>query len=185
MFRIGKTLSWIFLVIFFVVLIGIATTFYEADQSERDKLTNNELVNKGRSLVEWTTKASGMLASNKFEQNTGPSNKLLEFFRGLGNLVLTTKEDLPSSDNTDQATSSIDIDKVVNIESVNTLMDEGASLLTEGADIFNKEKFTDLGAQLSDAPFWRYEKTDEGAQIILRNKAGEDYVIPLPFKFLK
>jgi len=193
MLGIGKTLSWIFLVVVFVVLAGLATTFYNADKIEQDKIINNDLVKKSQSIINLTTDASAILAENKLEKNFDLGNKLLNIVRGVGNFFLSVGkgDKLIDSDNIvseiEAELVERDGEQLINKQSADKFKEfltDGTGLLTDGQSGLELGKLKELTEGPSFKDFIKYQKNTSGAEIILKTENGPEYKISLPFKFL-
>ena len=184
MLRIGKTISWIFLVVFFVALAAIATTFYEADKDEQAEIKDNQLLKKGRETIDTISNLAGSWAAKRTEEELlGRGEKLLKDIQEISS---STDSFLPL-----EAKDSLDYPSVTPVAisnqvmpTLSDLMGEGKDLIDEGKVVLNDEKSLSWKERLSEMKFWEYRKTDSGAEIVLSSKNSQEYLIPLPFKFL-
>lgn len=184
MFRLGKTISWIFLVVFFVALAAIATTFYEADKEEQAEIKNNQLLKKGRETIDIISDFAGSLAAKRAEEElVGRAGKIL---KDAQEIASNTDSFLPqeSMDKLDYPQVSPALVSENALPALNDLMGDSQVLIDEGKDILTDKKSLNWKESLSDVKFWEYRKTDNGAELILSSKDSQEYIIPLPFKFL-
>lgn len=206
MFRIGKSISGIILVIVFLALAGLAMTFHNSDDQAPAQIIDSNLITQGEAIFGATVDISERLAENSLEANLGFGNKLLNIGRSVGNFIFSFKDKTPELNteiNTD-ALENIDLESLqlnnlddgqldpqMIVESSSEKFANAVNTFQEKIETFNTENniissvaeqdWSDGSTELS---FLRYKKNESGAEIIISSKNGREYKIPLPFKFL-
>lgn len=106
MFGISKTIGSIILAVVFLALAGLATFFYNLDNTGQADIVSNSLARKGKAAVDVVLIVSGKMADSNLESNTGFGNKMVTTARnfientdwkGLINGTKTAKESFSSS----------------------------------------------------------------------------------------
>ena len=77
MFGISKTLGSIVLAVVFLALAGLATFFYNLDNTGQADIVSNSLAEKGKAAVDVVLDVSGNMADSNLESNTGFGNKMV------------------------------------------------------------------------------------------------------------
>lgn len=184
MFRIGKTISWIFLVVFFIALASIATTFYESDKEEKAEIKNNQLFKKGGEVIETISNFIGSWATQRTESEL--IDRAGQLMENVQEIASNTDKFLPEEAKDGQDNPPVALDDVSDsvTSAFSDLVGEGGDLLNEGKNVLADGESSDWKDKLSETKFWEYRKNDKGAEIVLSSKNGQEYIIPLPFKFL-
>ena len=184
MLGIGKKISWLLLVVFFVVLAAIAATFYEADQEERAEIKDNQFFKKGSEVISFISNFTGLWTSHRSEVEL--VDKTAHFLGNIKNIASGTAQLLPdeASDQEDNSALSVEVLSEKADPVLEELLGNGRDWLSEGKDMLSAEKSVNLSDRISEAKFWTYRKNESGAEIVLSSKEGQEYIIPLPFKFL-
>jgi len=184
MLGIGKTISWIFLVVFFVALAAIATTFYESDKAEQERMRDNELLKKGQAAIDFATNLSSSLSARHTEDEL--VNNAGQFVDSVKNVFSEAAFLIEKTTPASSSPSSLSINNNQDIgqETLNDWLGDGANLLVEGKANFQSGAPVNLKDRITESKFWTYRKNGNGAEIILSSKEGREYIIPLPFKFL-
>jgi hypothetical protein len=162
MLGLRKIIGTILLVVIFLVLASLATFIYNSDQEKKEKVINNELVQEGKSVFQSLFAVSGNLADTNLQKNIGPAKVVVE----------------KVSQSAEATGLWVKFKELVR-EEWNNAKEEGKqqeeTMPTEETDDQNK---------ISVPTSVDYKKTDQGAEIIFTSKNGEEYKLPLPFKFL-
>lgn len=195
MFRIGKSLSVIILTIIFLGLAGVASVFYNADKQQQKEMADNELFNKSKSLINITTEVSNSLANNKLSNHLNKESKAVKFIENseaffksnFQRFILSSnnkKEINQDVTNYSPPNTKSSFTSEKSLEDLRGLIGVDSSIVNKGQKIINNFTITDLDPEIVASNFWRYEKNDHGAEIILRSNNGMERRIMIPFKFL-
>ncbi len=213
MFGIRKTIGSIIMIVLFLVLAYLAVFSYSPEQVQKDNPATNFFVEKSRTILGYLVGAAESVVDVNLQKNVGPSKTVIDnaskinwqslaqnasqAFNGENKNNSGTKTNINSntggdfnivSENSDSSATK----KTASFWSklVTTVKEDLAN--TETPNIDSQEISTELplinqsadnlGSLESD--FINYQKTEEGAEIIFRSKTGEEYKLPLPFKFL-
>ncbi len=205
MLGLRKILSTLFLLVSFGVLILFANNIYNSDKSKDDdvskKVVESEPVQKSLSAVTNVVDFSTKLSSQNIETNNNFGKKIVDLMNQINWTVFFEKIRDNKIIFSHSATSSISEIK----EFSGPIIATTSSTSSDSSGFVNK--FTNLlkdkwdkqqefdtssleSAVLGEASveaaskFIDYQKTNEGAEIILKIENGEEFIIPLPFKFL-
>lgn len=195
MFGLRKTISTLLLVVAFLVLISLATSIYNFDTGQKQDMIPSELAQKGGEAVISAVQVSTDIATKDVQTNNGFSDKVLTLLKKIDWKSLVQK----------LGTSS-DANSVPEIKEVSDLTLAAANNTASDSDSFvgkvknlvkdewDKSRESNNGSLESVAlesvkaetisKFIDYQKTNEGAEIIFKTEHGEEFKIPLPFKFL-
>jgi len=191
------------MILAFVVLAALASVNYGANEAQKEKLTENAWYQKSKNYLETALTASTMLADFNLNKNLGYGQKIKDELATLSwqNISLGTS----SPDNEPAANDSEPLDSN-NEESVPILEANGEfsqdNIPNQESPSENTENnssfWSDLGRRLkkewqTSSPdemntnfnnFFTYQQTATGADMIFKTKNGNEYKLPLPFKFL-
>lgn len=189
MFGLGKTLKSLVLVVAFLVLAALATFFYNADQEQKKQLVDNPLVSKGGQTLGALVNVSEKMTEVNVEKNIGMGKKMADLIGRIdwrAILIGTSTEEL--GDNSAVNNSSGEGGAPENLE-----QDSEVSFWNKIAGQIKTEwqKDQETGNQqteINSRDFGEgaiaYQKTSQGADIIITSGSGAEYRLPLPFKFL-
>jgi len=182
MFRIGRSLSGIILVIVFLSLAGLAMSIYNSENKKQQQEVNLEIIDKAQALAGATIEASNFFASNKLPENVNLGEKISNTVRSIGSFVFSSKKDEVDINledlEVDIASTSL-LEELADSAPIQAL--SGEEKLSDISNLF-QEKINYLESE--NKKVLRYEKGSDGAVLIISSKSGQEYKINLPFKFL-
>ncbi len=182
MFRIGRSLSGIILVIVFLSLAGLAMNIYNSENKKQQESVNLEIIDKAQALAGATIEASNFFASNKIPESVNLGEKISNTVRSIGSFVFSSKKEEIDVNlenlKVDTANTSL-LEDLTNSVPVQAL--SGEEKLEDISNLF-QEKINSLESE--NKQILRYEKSADGATLIISSKNGREYKINLPFKFL-
>lgn len=155
MLGIRKTLWSILLVVFFMALAALATFYYNTDTKQQEKMSNNDLVKTAKVTIETLLGASEKVGETNAKKNIGFGKVMTDWINRVEWQRILEGGDGP-------------------------LLKNEASTIVEQTTI-TKDTFKNMMNQ----DLFSYQKTEAGAEVIVRPKNSKEYKLPLPFKFLK
>lgn len=195
MFGLRKTLSALFLAVFFLVLASLAMTIYNADQEDKDAMAKSEAVRKSGEAVVSIIDFSSGLAGQSMETNNNFGKKIVEIinyidWKSLFQKVATSSETGKTEEIKEISDATIAMagaGTVGSSEFIDKISGAVKNELVESQGLdpayLNNISLQNVKTEAVNK-FVDYQKTNEGAEIIFKTKHGEKYKIPLPFKFL-
>jgi len=187
MFGLRKTLGSLFLVVVFLALASLATFFYNTDQENKDKIVDNEFVQKSEETIGTLLGVSEKMTEVNVEKNIGVGKTMADFiarvnWRGL--LMGTSTESVIDEQADLEAGSEVAMPNDSELEDgswskFSDQIKEEWERGREGGNLPIEIETNELGQGL-----FAYQKTELGAELIFTGKSGAEYKLPLPFKFL-
>lgn len=168
----------------FIIIAVLAVRYYSDAKLEKNT-GDSSLYQKGANAVNGVWSYAKVLVNVNLIKNLGIGN---------ANLGQNIKKEFESISTVNKVDNSATNTKVVS----NTIANGGA---VNSYDVENNRPLIDLtkpSAQVDDnsgdlknvdlkkdiGSMFSYQKTSEGAEIIITSKSGAEYKLPLPFKFL-
>jgi hypothetical protein len=182
MSSLRKTLGSIFLAAFFLALAIIAMIFYNADKQQQEEMVNTDLVQKSKAALITVVDTTGKVVTAQPTRNPVLEDKMTAVVKSINLLDLLNKLGTSTADVADSSEKVPGFwDRIVTF-----FKDEWAGSQTVAPETVPTDQIVQpTGAANSlNQSLVDYVKTDTGAEIIFRSKTGEEYKLPLPFKFL-
>jgi len=238
MLGLRKILGTIILVIAFLVLAGLASVFYNSDQTQKDKVVNSSIFQQGSALFQTLLGTSESIANVNLQKNMGLGKTVADTASKVdwisllqGDATSTTDTKILTANNEDNAdvtgavsyqgnyTDMSDIKDVINgsgaseiaaipgdtnnnkasttsfwANFVSSLKEEWeanqqpdptpSKTISKTTAKTNGQNTKNIKSSSTEINLLDYNKTTNGAEIIYKTKNGEQYKLPLPFKFL-
>ena len=170
MFNLRGSLSSCLTVVAFLVLTILAARFY-GDTNSKTDFENSSLYQKGQVVVNTVWSYAKVIAGVNIIKNVGVGNA------NLGENVKSAINNYSKNDIKTDTTSNTGLNSY-DIGENRPLVDLTNTASNDLKDINLKEEISSIGS------FINYQKTVEGAEIIITSKSGREYKLGLPFKFL-
>lgn len=213
MFGLRKTIGSVILAVVFLALASLATFFYNADQKQKEDLTNNNLIKASGEALGTIVGVSETVSDVNLQKNIGFGKTIADYASrvdwkglisgtgaaiGITNTKISPETEINQEVTTNQEnnfeTDALDtgINKLTAIIEENTTTEKtgfwsklSSLAKKEWADSQKPEtgEMSEIVVP-SEGNYLNYQKTETGAEIIFQSKSGTAYKLPLPFKFL-
>ncbi len=208
MFGLRKTIGSILMVVVFLALASLAAFFYNTDQKQKEEVANNDLIKKGKIVLGTLVGVSETAADVNLQKNIGVGKTIADYagrvdwkglIQGTGAVITdsstqeTNLDDLNSDFGANQEAGqkeNLAASASENANSTGFWSRFSALIKKEWSDSQNDSTLqeTDQTELIADNALGQssfdYQKTEIGVEIIFRGKSGQEYKLPLPFKFL-
>jgi len=195
MFGLRKTLGSIVMVVLFLALASLATFFYNTDQEKQKEIANSDLAQKGQIALGTLMGASESAVDVNLQKNIGPGKTIIDYIRKID--WKTLAQEKKTGDENSDLDFNPEADSEVKTDSETDSSDSTPGFWSKFAGLVKKEwsdnqKEENTPTEIEETPptdqneqkLFNYQKTETGAEIIFKAKSGQDYKLPLPFKFL-
>ena len=181
MFNLKGALSTFLTVVAFLVLTVLAARFY-GDTNSKTNLEKSSAYQKGQAVVGTVWSYAKIIAGINVIKNVGVGNASLE--TNIKNeFDIASEADFANSDETETSPSGFLSDFSARVKKELSNPDSFPDTAAYSNDDANSDlKDVDLKSEINS--MFSYNKTSEGAEIIIKSKSGREYKLPLPFKFL-
>ncbi|MGI6373898.1 MAG: hypothetical protein ACOX0C_00985 [Patescibacteria group bacterium] len=179
MMGVGRTLFWIAVVVVFLSLSGIATTFYETDLGEQADLKSSQLIAKGQAAVlSFVNFASNLAKSQEGTEAVKSSSRGIKgFYQSLKDIFLAAIKGRDLEETAETISTEDLLDS--NQQNFSELIELGAETFSGEINIFNQENYQDQIEAVAQ-PLFSYEKSPQGAKLVIQFK-DKRYTLPVPF----
>lgn len=211
MFGLRKTIGSIILVVVFLALASLATFFYNADQKQKEELTNNNLIKTSGKALGTIVGVSETVSDVNLQKNISFGRMIADYASRVDWKGLISGTGAAIGVTNTQSNQEVDANQEKNFET--DALDTGINELTTFVEEKTATEKTDFWSKLSalakkewadsqadsqkveigeasesitpiESNYLNYQKTETGAEIIFQSKSGTAYKLPLPFKFL-
>lgn len=164
MAKLRRSLTSILIVVAFLVLTAIATVLYGGSEEQKVKMEQNFFYQKARLVFDYFWVAAQGLIDIGLNKEGG--NRIIGEYAENSNVDSELESGFWSR-------MGVKIKEAWE-KSAGTGQD----------DSFRDFDFNNFDLSLPDRRFLDWQKTETGAELIFKKKSGEEYKLPLPFKFL-
>lgn len=209
--NIRRSVSSLLLVVAFLVLTALTVLIYNTNSEQKEQLNNNPFYQKAKSVGEIVLFFSKTLADANLNKNIGFGQEIkdkitvsnIDNLLSGGNNNSNNSQEGNSSDNlnsqttilepTAEETNDLSLTVPETVPTVEPILETNPSFWSRIKQLFQTEwQKSQTDSQISESSgteaeisnLFFYQKTETGAEIIIRPKTGAEYKLPLPFKFL-